>query len=144
MRVEIIKNYLIIIFYLFVISCSVQPEPEEMTKIYDAESHDRFIAILDDEGVTYRVNEHGQIHYPISERSKIKAAKESIWGLSDETKKGAVVNEKVASKISKKLSDNKIPFKISHEEGTSTITWNAKYDKSAMQIVSDVIREAEK
>ena len=115
-----------------------------MTKIHDSDSHDRFIAILDDKGVTYRVNEHGQIYYPISERSKIKAAQESIWGLNDETKKGAVVSEKVASLISKKLSDNKIPFEIRHEEGTSTITWDAKYDKTAMQIVRDVIREADK
>jgi hypothetical protein len=144
MRVEIIKNYLIVISYLLIVSCSVQPEPEEMTKIYDPDSHERFVAILDDKGVTYRVNEHGQIYYPISERSKIKAAEESIWGAIDTYKKGASVNEKVAPLVSKKLSDNKIPYEISNEEGSSTFTWNAKYDKSAMQIVSDVIREAEK
>ena len=138
---RIIKNCLILILYLLVISCS--GESEDMIKIHDANEHKRFINILENSGIPHRVNEHGQIYYPVSYRDEITAAEESIWGMKASTK-GASVNKAVSDKVSKRLSENEIPFEVFHDEDGSTFKWRTEFDDTAMQIISEVIREAEK
>ncbi len=125
------------------ISCNKSSGIEQSVKIHDPDTNTRFIRILDDKNVNYRIASDGQIFYPIEQSDKVKAAHKAIFGSIDSSKKGASVQTQDANEISSRLTDLGINFEVFHGDDKVTFTWSSSVNAEAMHVVSEVISKRE-
>ena len=128
---------------ILLLSCNENSGIEESIKIYDEDMNARFMEILKDENVNYRIASDGQIFYPIEQRNKIKKAQEAIWGPIDESKKGASVQRQDVSEIASRLTSLGINYEVFHDENKSTFSWSSSVNTEAMRVVSEVVSKRE-
>jgi hypothetical protein len=128
---------------ILLLSCGGNSGIEESVKIYDADMNARFIQILDEENVTYRIAPDGQIFYPIEQRKIVEAAQEAIFGPVDESTKGARVQVQDADDIASNLTTLGINYEVIHNEKDVVFKWSAGVDASAMRVVSEVVSARE-
>jgi len=137
------RSAIIVACTILLLSCSENSGIEESVKIYDDDMNDRFIHLLKEDNVSYRIASDGQIFYPIEQRNNVKKAQEVIFDPIDESKKGASVQRRDADTIASKLTSLGINYEIFHDENQSTFTWGSSVNTEAMRVVGEVISKSE-
>ena len=124
---------------LLVVTTSCFAAPEEMIQVNRDYDREKILKLFESENIPYKLINKNQIYYPKAYRDKVKTFTAEIWGPVDDSKKGVSVNRKVAPKLAAELVKNGVPFEVIHGDDTSTFTWQAHFDKSAMKAVHGVV-----
>lgn len=135
------RIFLLLAFSFSVSTSAYAGGPEASSKINDPARHSEFIERLEEEGITYRVAEDGQVFYPAYEREKVSKIFRSILGVSEPVYKGAIVGYKQASDVSSKLVEERIPFEVFYQGNSVLFKWPEHLNDKATRIVSGVLRD---
>ena len=76
----IFQRILIFSLILLICSCNLGKSMEESVIIYDPVKQDVFIGLLKEKKIDYRVEDDGQIFYPVEENELVKEAFEIVMG----------------------------------------------------------------
>ncbi|MDX1811684.1 MAG: hypothetical protein R3240_07050 [Gammaproteobacteria bacterium] len=75
-----LKTLWIFVLFLFIAACSMKSGLEESVIIYDPQKQELFIKLLKEQGLDYRVQQDGQINYPVEQKEQVLKAFEKATG----------------------------------------------------------------
>ena len=126
---------------LLIAASSTAHAIEESTKFHDPRDHERFVQILKQEQIPFRVTPDGQVFYPIEYRDKVRAAADSIHGPANADKEGVKVRPEQGDVVLDYLVTNGIDAEFMIPTNKTVILWPTSQSKKAMALVSEVLRQ---
>ena len=132
----------ILVFLLSFAGCVEKPQVEESAIIYDEGQFQRFVQILTDNGVDFYKRGDNQVFYPVSEREKVRSAKEEIFGPVDPRLVGVSIRDEQRDAFVVALNSAGVSHQVlENDQGGFTITWESRDSNRTMSTINKIMSD---